>query len=195
MRLLGRRQILQTSIAAIVLLGGAVFTPVAPVALGQEAAEIASEKVRVFDIGEMSIPPEFKRAEKKSRIIQHEFKVGEGDSTARLTMMAAGGGIDANIKRWKGQFSGGKKEDQKSEKIKVGKTDVHLVDANGSYAESMGGGPFFGGKKVQRENYSMAAAIIADPSGRTYFLKLIGPAKVVDANREKFIEMIKTLDK
>lgn len=161
----------------------------------QDAAETAAaETVSVFGKGELKIPAEFKRAEKQSRIIQHEFKVGEGEQVARLTMMAAGGGVEPNVKRWKGQFAGGKKEDQKTEKMNVGKWEVHLVDATGSYAERMGGGPFFGGKTVQREDYAMAGAIIAEPEGRLYFLKMIGPSKVVKDNREKFVEMIKSLE-
>ena len=59
----------------------------------------------------------------------------------------------------------------------------------------MGGGPFFGGKTVERENYAMAGAIIVHPEGRKYFVKMVGPAEVVNENREAFVEMIKSIDK
>lgn len=163
-------------------------------AFGEEAVE-KTESVSVFDKSELKVPAAFKRTEPASRIIQHEFKVGEGDATARLTMMPAGGGVEANIKRWKGQFAGGDEAAQKSEKIKVGEWEVHLVDVSGSYAERMGGGPFFGGKTVQRENYAMAGAIIVAPDARLFFVKMIGPAEVVKANRETFVTMIKSVGK
>ena len=162
-----------------------------PTSAQEQAAEPV--KVDVLGKGKMSVPEAFKPTKPASGIIEHEFKVGEGDDTARLTMMRAGGGIDANIKRWKGQFSGGAAEDQKTEKMKAGPFEVHLVDVSGKYAERMGGGPFFGGKVVQRENYAMAGAILASPDGATYFVKMIGPAEVVKSNREKFVDMIKSV--
>ncbi|WP_143543911.1 hypothetical protein [Rhodopirellula sp. MGV] len=159
----------------------------------QSHAEDAKE-IDVLGKAKMEVPAEFKEGEKKSRIIEHEFQVGEGDDAARLTMMRAGGGVQPNIKRWKGQFSGGKDEDQKVETMTVGPFEVHLVDVSGTFAESMGGGPFFGGKTVQREDYAMVGAVFAF-EGRLYFAKLVGPAKTVKANREKFVAMVKSAGK
>ena len=56
-----------------------------------------------------------------------------------------------------------------------------------------GGGPSFGGKTVQRENYAMAGAILVSQDGLMYFAKMIGPAEVVKGNREKFVKMIKSV--
>jgi hypothetical protein len=110
-------------------------------------------------------------------------------------MMAAGGDVEANIKRWKGQFAGGDEAARKSEEMSIGKWTVHLVDVNGSYAERMGGGPFAGGKVVNRENYGMTGAILVHPEGRKYFVKMIGPMAVVKANRDAFVTMIKSIEK
>ncbi|MCC9600619.1 hypothetical protein LOC67_08600 [Stieleria sp. JC731] len=162
------------------------------------AGKSSAEEAKAIDVlgkAKMTVPSEFKPSEKKSRIIEHEFKVGEGDAAARLTMMRAGGGVAQNIKRWKGQFSGGKEEDQKTETVKAGPFELHLVDVTGSFAESMGGGPFFGGRTVQRENYAMVGAIFASEDGGMYFAKLVGPAETVKANREKFVEMTKSVGK
>ncbi len=158
-----------------------------------EEAEKAPQSVSVFDKAQLQVPAEFERTQPASRIVQHEFKVGQGETTARLTMMAAGGSVDDNIKRWKGQFSGGDEAAQKSEKMDIGKWTVHIVDVSGAYAERMGGGPFAGGKVVQRENYAMAGAIMIEPEGRQFFIKMIGPADVVKANREKFVAMVKSI--
>ena len=154
----------------------------------------AAKSVSVFDEATLTVPPAFKPTEPKSRIIEHEFAVkGEGDETARLTMMASGGGIQPNIDRWKGQFAGGKAEDQKTEQMKVGKWTAHVVDLSGTYQESMGGGPFAPGKIVERTDYAMLGAILEHPEGRTYFLKLTGPKSIITANRDEFIEMVKGL--
>ncbi len=155
--------------------------------------------VSVFGAGTLEVPASFKRVAPKSSIIEHEFqaKTGEGKEgeTARVTLMAAGGDVKANIQRWKGQFAGGDAKDQKVEEMKVGNWQVYLVDVSGSFAERMGGGPFAGGKVVNRENYAMAGAILVHPEGRKYFVKMIGPSKVVKENRKSFVSMIKSVEK
>lgn len=155
-----------------------------------------TESVSVFGLGTLEVPAEFKRAKVKSRIIQHEFAAAtkEVDTPARVTMMGAGGGVAANIKRWQGQFAGGDPKKQKTEEMKLGDWTLHLVDCSGSYVETMGGGPFSGGKKVTRQNYAMAGAILVEPKGRMYFVKMIGPAEVVSSNREAFVKMMKSIE-
>jgi len=156
----------------------------------------SKETVSVFGEAEIAVPADFKRVEPKSRIIQHEFqaKTGKGDDekTARVTMMAAGGDVKANIQRWQGQFAGGDQEARKTEEMKVGNWQVYIVDVNGNYAERVGG-PFAGGKVVNRQNYAMIGAILVHPEGRKFFLKMIGPADVVKANRKAFVSMVKSI--
>lgn len=165
----------------------------------EEKAE--PENVRILGgVATLEVPAVFKRGKPANRIIEHEFKAsaGKGDDakSARLYMMGAGGGVGANIDRWKSQLTGGKPEDQKTEELTVGDWKVHVVDLTGSFAEKVGGGgPFAPGKTVQRENYAMAGAILVHPEGRTYFVKMIGPAEVVTANRKAFVTMIKSVKK
>jgi hypothetical protein len=159
----------------------------------------AGEDVSVFGVATLQVPAVFKRTAAANRIIEHEFQATAGDDadakTARVTMMAAGGDVADNIARWKGQFSGGDAKDQKTEEMKIGNWQVYLVDVAGTYTESMGGGPFAPGRKVQRDGYAMAGAILVDPNGRKYFVKMYGPAEVVKKNREPFVTMIKSIGK
>ena len=165
----------------------------------QDKPEAASgpETVSVFGDGNLKVPADFKRVEPQSSIIAHEFQASTGEGkegeTARVTMMAAGGDVAANIDRWKGQFAGGDEKARKTEEMKIGNWQVYLVDVNGNFAERMGGGPFAGGKVVNRENYAMTGAILVHPQGQKYFVKMIGPADVVKANRDAFVSMIKSI--
>ena len=178
----------------VVALAFSLVLAISHAATGQDAPQTKS--VEVFGKGKMTIPSEFKSVKPRINMIDHEYRVGEGETTARMTMMRSGGGIEPNIKRWRGQISGGDKEAQKVEKMKVGDWEVHLADLSGSYAESMGGGPFAPGRKVMRQNYRMLGAILDEPDGdKLYFVKMIGPESVVKANRERFVEMIKSLAK
>jgi hypothetical protein len=90
-----------------------------------KAEEKAADTISVFGEKNLGVPKSWARTKPASSIVEHEFlvKEGEGDDapTARVTMMAAGGDVKANIDRWKGQFAGGNAAAQKSEEKKIGK--------------------------------------------------------------------------
>lgn len=183
------------------LLAGLLFsglTNVAPLAAHAEAASFSEEEtktIRVLDSVTLTVPANWKTQPTKSRIVEHEFSVtlGEGEDTptGRITLMAAGGDIPANIARWEGQFSQGEKA--KIEKKEVAGQIVHFVQLSGTFKETMGGGPFAGGKTVMRENYGMLGAIIEAKNGGKYFIKLTGPQDVIEANLKPFKEMLDTM--
>ena len=166
-------------------------------AQAEEAAVADANTIQVFDDAKLEIPEGWKRIKPQSGIIEHEFlaKTGEGDDApqARITMMAAGGPVKANIERWKGQFTGGDADAQKTEDKTVGKWTIHIADLSGTFAESMGGGPFAGGKTVKRENYAMTGVILEHAEGRKYFIKVTGPMDVVKANRPALVKMLEGL--
>ncbi len=180
-----------------ILLVGCVVLSAMGVSVSTSADEKPTVSVDVLGNGNLTVPAEFKPVAPKSRLLAHEFEASIGEAkegqTARVTMMAAGGDVKANIDRWKNQFVGGDAKDQKTEEMKIGKWQVYLVDVSGNYAERMGGGPFAGGKVVNRENYAMTGAILVDPADQKYFVKMIGPADVVKANRKSFVAMIKSI--
>lgn len=180
------RRIYEVGMLAVVL----PLLAASPASADQDAAA-KRESVTIFGEAKMSIPAKFKRVQPKSSIVSDEFQASKGDATARVTMMRAGGGADANIKRWEGQFTGGDQDARKTEQMKLGKWDVYIVDINGNYAERVGGGPVFARKTVNRENYAMTGAIVIHPDGPEFYIKMIGPEEVVKANRKAFVEMIK----
>lgn len=161
-------------------------------ARAQDAA--AAETISVFGDAKLEVPADWERTKPQSSIVEHEFvaKSGEGEDApkARITMMAAGGDVKANIERWKGQFTGGNAAAQKTEEKKIGNWTVHIADLSGTFAETMGGGPFSGGKTVKRENHAMTGVILEHPEGRKYFIKVTGPMDVVKANRDDVIKML-----
>lgn len=142
----------------------------------------------------------WKKVKPRSRIVEFEIKVPkvEGDEKdGRLTIMGAGGSIQANIERWHGQFSqpdgGDTSEKTKVKKDKVNGQDVTMVDITGTFLDKPGG-PFAGGKTIERKNYRMLAAIIETEQDGNYFVKLYGPKKTIDKNEKKFVAMIKSVN-
>ena len=144
----------------------------------------------------MAVPKDWEQKPPRVGMIAYEFATpsAEGDDRqGRVTVMAAGGSIEANIQRWIGQFTQpdeSKTADKaKTEKKEIAGHKVHLVDIPGTYNESTGGGPFAPGKTVQRPDYRMLAAIVETP-GAVYFIKFYGPAKTVGAQADAFHKMI-----
>ena len=89
----------------------------------------------------------------------------KGDQAdGRLTIGRTGGGIKANLDRWKGQFVGQMKAETK--KLKVKEVEFQILDAQGTFNEALRG-PM--GPKVKRENYQMLAALAETKAGLLYF--------------------------
>lgn len=149
----------------------------------------------------MMAPKEWKKGKPKSSMLQYEFSAPvdakDDDPSARITIMAAGGGVEANIDRWYGQFvqPDGKstKDASKLEEFDADGQTVHFVDIPGTFSESMGGGPFAPGKVVKREDYRMLGAIVVTKDKGMHFIKMTGPNKVVEELSEGFKKMLKEL--
>jgi len=158
------------------------------------ADEPASNKGRKIAMGplEMTTPEGWIKKQPRVGIIAYEFAVpaAKGDKNdGRMTVMVAGGGIDANVRRWYGQFNqpdGGNTEDVASvEKKKIAGHHVHLIDIAGTYLDRRG--PV--APAVARKNYRMMAAIIETKQGN-FFVKFYGPARTVAENEAGFLRMI-----
>jgi hypothetical protein len=136
-------------------------------------------------------PPSWRTVKPKSTIIQYEFQAPlDAKETARVTIMSASGGIDANIKRWIGQFDGLTESDADVVKKEIDKTTAHIVELEGTYKESMGG-PFApGGPTKKLENYAMLGTILELADGSTVFIKMTGPKNIVADERKGFLAMI-----
>ena len=168
--------------------------------VGQLAAADPAANASEFTVAEgrfsLAAPASFKRVRPRSMMVETGFSlppVAGDDGSGRLTVMGAGGSIEANIDRWIGQFSqpdGSATKDKAAvKKLKVAGCSVTLVDVTGTYKD-MPGGPFAGGRVIERPNYRMLAAIIETGDAGNYFLKLYGPAKTVGNSADGFRKMV-----
>lgn len=185
------------TLATTVLSGLACLCLPAFASQAQEATKISLADGQIL----LKAPAEWKKVQPKSNIIEYEFSAPadalEGDEKARITIMGAGGSVDANIERWYGQFEqpDGKstKDAAKLEKFTVDGLTVHWVDVTGSFKDTMGGGPFSGGRTVLRQDYRMLGAIIVSQQQGQYFIKMTGHKDVVDTLAEGFKKSLKEL--
>jgi hypothetical protein len=163
------------------------------------SAATAADVAMAFPIagGTLSLeaPEGFERVQPKSGMIEAEFAVpSEGELPAgRMTVMGAGGTIEANIDRWCGQFTqpdGGETKAKLTKKsFKVAGCGVTVVDIPGTYLDQPGG-PFAGGPTVKRPDYRMLAAIVETPGEGNYYVKFYGPAATVERHAAGFQKMV-----
>jgi hypothetical protein len=154
---------------------------------------------RAFTIADgtlsLEAPEGWQRVQPKSGMVETEFSIPaiKGDGPGRMTVMGAGGSVEANVERWFGQFSqpdgSATKDKATTKKLKIAGSSVTLVDVSGTYKD-MPGGPFAGGKAIERPSYRMLAAIVETSGAGNHFLKFYGPAATVEAEAAGFRKMI-----
>jgi hypothetical protein len=164
--------------------------------------QAVADDVRAFTIANgafsLEAPAGWKQVPPKSGIVETEFAVpSEGDAApGRMTVMGAGGSVQANVDRWYGQFTqpdGSATKDKATTKtLKIAGCTVTLVDVSGTFKD-MPGGPFAGGQAVERPAYRMLAAIVETPDKGSYFLKFYGPGATVATHADGFRKMVEGL--
>jgi hypothetical protein len=162
----------------------------------------ADENANRMDLGggkaRLTAPETWQSKEPRTSIVEYEFAIpaAQGDANdGRMTVMAAGGGVEANIDRWYGQFTqpdGGSTRDRaKTKKLMVGGEEVHLVDISGTYKDQAG--PF--APATQRPKYRMLAAIIPIKGAGVYYVKFYGPQRTIAEHEKPFATMIEGLER
>lgn len=94
-----------------------------------------------------------------------------------------GGGVQANVDRWFAQF-GHSNTSQREEQS--GSTRIIHVQARGTFQSGMPGGP-----TTPLENYALRGAILEDPKNGDVFVKMTGPASLVESASSSFDEMVR----
>ena len=98
-----------------------------------------------------------------------------------------GGGVDANIQRWLGQFTP-ETPDMKPiiEKADLKGIKLTRVRAEGTFSSGMPGGP-----TTPLKGYALLGIILESPNGDV-FIKMTGPGDVVKANAQAFEDLVKS---
>lgn len=134
-------------------------------------------------------PPAWTTVPNPSTFRKATYKIPKtkGDTEdAEMSVSVAGGGLDANIARWSGQFEG--KPAPKRSTRKVGDLEVTVVELEGTYSSGMPGAGAAGPKPKTK----MLAAIVTVGDDSTFF-KLVGPQATVDAARKDFDGLVGSL--
>jgi len=138
----------------------------------------------------LTAPAGWQPMQPSSSFVAAEFNLprAEGDDAdGRLTISTAGGTLEANIDRWKGQF-GAQVKQAPQEEIDVAGMKVTVVDLSGDFNDQRG--PF--APAVERPGYRMIAAIVP-VEGQLHFIKATGPEKTIASHADKIHEFIRSV--
>ena len=114
-------------------------------------------------------------------------KPGAEDATCAVYHFGPGqgGGVEANLERWIGEFSAAAKPSRRLETVNG--MQVARVEMSGVYAAH--GGTDGGGEK---SDWALLGAIVEGPNGELFF-KLTGPASTVAASTKEFDALLRSL--
>lgn len=133
---------------------------------------------RPFDGLKFAVPAgweEIPLSDMQKGIVTAKFSMPNAGPDVTLTLSRSGGGLEANMDRWRGQVSSSRPEIVDS--ISVAGVDSTLIDLEGRFSGGFGQGP--------KDNWRMLGVIVPLPD-QGYFLKLTGPVEEVSAVEEEF---------
>jgi hypothetical protein len=139
------------------------------------------------------------QGERPMRVATYNIPAVKGDTEpAELAVFyfgsGQGGSVDANVKRWVGQFQrpdgSPAEKDAKTKQEKLAGLPVTMVDVKGTYN---GGGPMMG-PSTPKPGFRLLAAIVEGPQGAVFF-KLTGPEKTVASAEKPFRKMLGEIKK
>lgn len=134
------------------------------------------------------------------RVATYRIAPAKGDTdAAELAVFyfgpGQGGAVDANVKRWLGQFqkadgSSITDQDARTKKETLHGLAVTTLDAKGTYT---GGGPMMG-PSTPKPGYRLLGAIVEGPEGPVFF-KLTGPERTVASAEKGFRKLLESVKK
>ena len=112
--------------------------------------------------------------------------VGDDEAKADVTFFhfgaGQGGGVQANVDRWFGQFQNAKTAQNEAT---LGGVRVVFVQAAGTFSSGMPGGP-----TTPLDNYALRGAILEDKEKGDVFVKMTGPSRLVESAWVAFEGMV-----
>ena len=138
-------------------------------------------------------PASWEWVQTTSQMRKAQLKVNDADKKKSAEVVffhfgpSDGGGVQANVDRWFNQFQGPREKlGAKTEETKIGQHKVTFVRAEGTY---MAGIP--GQQSTPQPGSALRGAIIESEEGHV-FVKMTGPAALVNSSEKEFRQMIES---
>jgi hypothetical protein len=155
----------------------------------------AAESPATFKVSEFTFtrPAGWETVETTSQMRKAQFKVADAGAKEPAEVIfyyfgaGNGGGVQANVDRWFGQFKEPKDQIKaKTEEATISGHKVTFVQAEGTYMSGMPGGP-----TSPKPDYALAGAILESAQGNV-FVRMTGPRELVKKTFPAFKKMIES---
>ena len=155
------------------------------------ALALHAEDPTSFEVGSLKFqrPATWEWVPVSSPMRKAQLKIQSADKSQAAEVVffhfgqGQGGGIQANAQRWMSQFQAAEGAG-KVETREVGGVQMAIVTTQGTYRSGMPGGP-----TTSLENHALLGALI-ESSGGDVFVKMTGPAALVQSQREAFLGFV-----
>lgn len=166
--------------------------------LGLSGVSFAADTPKTFPVGEFTFarPANWEWVPATSAMRKAELKVESKDKKEKAEVIffhfgeSNGGGTQANVDRWLGQFKEPREKlNSKVDTAKINGRAVTFVQAEGTYMSGMPGGP-----KTPQPNAMLLGAIVESDKGNV-FVRMTGPVALVKEAQGDFKKMIESAAK
>ncbi len=150
--------------------------------VASDTPSVADSERQGFDGLEFVVPSGWEKvalSQFQRGIISAKFQMPDAGPDVTLTLSRSGGGIEANLDRWRGQFEASR--DEVTETLQVANADATLIDMEGRFSAGFGREPQDGWRMI---------GVVVDLPDQGYFLKLTGPVDQVKKVEPEFRELI-----
>jgi hypothetical protein len=175
----------------LVLLGGQPVLPgYSPAPLPEQSVQSASATLLGY---QSRIPSGWTSRPPSSNMRLAEYSAGRdgAEVVAYFFGPGQGGSIEANLARWKGQFSNpaGGPVDEVTARESSGAFPLTIAEYRGSYARGIGAGAT---ADKALPNHMLLAVVADTPKGRIFF-QMYGPVRAVEAQRAAYLGFVRAL--
>ena len=118
--------------------------------------------------------------------------IAPGPDSAEIVVFffgaSMGGNVDANLTRWRGQFTSGeaKPASERVTRDSTGKFPLTIAEYSGTYRRGVG----MGSADSVRTGQTLIATIVETPRG-AMFIQIFGPSARVAAERDTYLKFVK----
>jgi hypothetical protein len=134
----------------------------------------------------LKVPAGWRQAEltpAQQGFVDARFEIPAHGDDVKLTLSTIGGGVDANVERWIGQFRLPDGATPVTESSEVDGIPVTWVDLTGEFS---------GMQQAPQGGWRMLGAAL-DGEPRDFYIKLTGPAAAISQIEDEFREFVKSV--
>jgi len=153
-----------------------------------DKAETQASGLMEFDGIQFKVPAGWEQialSPAQQGMISASFKIPHAGNDVKLTLSSVGGGVNANLQRWSGQFQLPPGETPLQESIRVDKIDAVWLDLRGTFHSGLAA------NSVAESGMRMIGVAIPR-SPRDFYLKLTGPREQLLKVEDEFRDFVKS---